>query len=349
MSRTRLLLVSMYPLDAGLWGPTARITRLRDELAQLVDLDVIDGYRSKRRPRLWRYALAGRHRGLDGIYVESSTFLPAESDIAFLGLSRALGIPVLTYIRDAYQLFPESYPRDTLKRRLAAAAFGPAIRAMRAASSHLAFPTPGLAEAVLGREADAVMLPPGAPPPVDVPRSPTANRILYVGDARLPAHGADRLIAAVEIVRRAGVGIELDVVSRPGQEPDPPHPDWLRVHRAEGRAIHALLPDAVATAIPRPRNPYNDLALPIKLFDYLSYGRPLLITDCVEQARVVADADAGIVTRDDPGAIADGIIRLATASPEQIARWSGNATAAARAASWEDRARRIVNVLQSSS
>ena len=73
------------------------------------------------------------------------------------------------------------------------------------------------------------------------------------------------------------------------------------------------------------------------------------MTDCIEQARVVADADAGIVTGDDPGAIADGIVRLTRASPEQIARWSGNATAAARAASWEDRARRIVNVLQSSS
>ena len=96
MSRTRLLLVSMYPLDAGLWGPTARITRLRDELARLVNLDVIDGYRAQRRPRLWRYALEGRMRGLDGIYVESSTFLPAESDLAFLGLSRALGIPVVT-------------------------------------------------------------------------------------------------------------------------------------------------------------------------------------------------------------------------------------------------------------
>ena len=49
MSPTRLLLVSMYPLDAGIWGPTARITRVRDELARLVDLDVIDGYRAGRR------------------------------------------------------------------------------------------------------------------------------------------------------------------------------------------------------------------------------------------------------------------------------------------------------------
>ena len=348
MSRTRLLLVSMYPLDGGMWGPTARITRLRNELARLADLDVIDGYRARRRPSLWRYALAGRQRGLDGIYVESSTFLPAESDIAFLGLSRALGIPVLTYIRDAYQLFPEYYPRDTLKRRFGATAFLPAIRAMRAASSDLAFPTAGLAEAVLGPGANPILLPPGAPPPVDVPRSRAASRILYVGDARLPPHGADRLISAVEIARRAGAGVELDVVCRPGQEPGPPHPTWLRVHRAEGEAIHALLPDVLATAIPRPRNRYNDLALPIKLFDYLSYGRPLLVTDCLEQAHLVTEADAGIVTRDDPAAIADAIVRLAEAPSEQLEQWSSNATAAARAASWEDRARRIVNILTSS-
>ena len=348
MSRTRLLLVSMYPLDAGLWGPTVRIMQLRDELAKLVDLDIIDGYRAGRRPHLWRYALAGRQRGLDGIYVESSTFLPAESDVAFLGLSRALGIPVITYVRDAYQLFPEAYPRDTLKRRLAAAAFRPALRAMDAVSSSLAFPTAGLARAVLGPDVNPVLLPPGAPPPVDVPRSPTARRILYVGDAVLPTQGWERLVSAVEIARRAGAEVELDVVSRPGQGPSQPHPSWLRVHRAEGKGIHALLGDVLATAIPRPRNRYNDLALPIKLFDYLSYGRPLLVTDCIEQASLVSGADAGIVTRDDPTAIADGIVRLASAPPEQIARWSSNAADAARAASWEDRARTIVNLLASS-
>ena len=344
-----MLLVSMYPLDAGIWGPTARITRLRDELARLVDLDVVDGYRASRRSRLWRYALDGRQRGLDGVYVESSTFLPSESDVAFLGLSRALDIPVVTYIRDAYQLFPDQYPRDTLKRRLGAAAFRPAIGALGAASSRLAFPTAGLAEAVVGRRADPLLLPPGAPPPVDVPRSEHANRVLYVGDARLPAQGGERLISAVAIARESGATVELDVVTRIGQEPSGPHPPWLRINRAEGTAIHELLPDVVASVIPRPQNRYNDLALPIKLFDYLSYGRPLIVTDCTEQARVVADADAGVVTGDEPSAIAEAILRVTTASPEQIAAWSRGAVGAARAASWEDRARRIVDVLTSSS
>jgi glycosyltransferase involved in cell wall biosynthesis len=338
----------MYPLDAGMWGPTVRVRRLRDEFARLADLDVIAGYRTARRTRLWGYALSGRLRGLDGIYVESSTFLPAESDIAFLALARALGIPVVTFVRDAYQLFPESYPRDTLKRRLGAALFRPALRALGAVSSQLAFPTAGLAQAVLGANPDAILLPPGAPPPVDVPRSHAANRILYVGDTVLPTQGADRLLAAVEIARGAGVDVELDVVSRSGDDSSPPNRPWLRVHRAEGAAIHALLPDVVATAIPRPRSRYNDLALPIKLFDYLSYARPLLVTDCAEQAGLVAGADAGIVTRDDPAALADGIARIVSAPREQLDRWSRNAAEAARAASWEDRARGIVSRLTSS-
>jgi glycosyltransferase involved in cell wall biosynthesis len=331
----------MYPLDQGMWGPTVRISHLRDELNRLVDLDVVSGYRGARRVALARYALSGRLRRLDGIYVESSTFLPAEADIAFLGLARALGIGVLTYIRDAYQLFADYGRPATLRQRAGRAAFGPMIHALRTVSSRLAFPTRGLAEAVLGDDADALLLPPGAPPPVEVPRQAHANRLLFVGDARLPAHGADRLISAVASARGDGANVEVEVVSRPGQEPPAPHPDWLHVRRAEGEEIHALLPDVLATVIPRPRGAYNDLALPIKLFDYLSYGRPLLVTDCVEQARVVRDADAGIVSTDDREALAAAIGRLAGAPSDELDGWSRNAHSAARAASWAARAEAI--------
>ena len=335
----------MYPLDRGMWGPTVRIGHLRDELASLVELDLVSGYRWPRRAALARYAGSGRLRGLDGIYVESSTFMPAETDIAFLGLARALRIPVLTYIRDAYQLFDDYGHAASLKQRLGAAAFGPMIRALRAVSTRLAFPSIGLADAVLGTGSEAVLLPPGAPPPVEAPRNAGANRLLFVGDARLPAQGADRLIAATERARNDGAAVELEIVSRPGQEPSAPHPDWLHVRRAEGPAIHALLPDVLATVIPRPRNAYNDLALPIKLFDYLSYGRPLLVTDCTEQACVVRDADAGIVTADETDALAEAIARLASAPAEALDAWSRNAHAAAHSAAWRERARIIRDIL----
>jgi hypothetical protein len=339
-----LLLLSMYPLGERTSGPTARIGHVRDELARRVELDVISGYRPRRRARLARYAASGRLRGLDGIYVESSTFLPAEADIAFLGLARGLGIRVVTYIRDAYQLFPDEYPVDGLRRRAGVVAFRPAVAALRAVSHLLAFPTQGLATAVLGPGAEHVLLPPGAPPPVSIARDPGADRLLLVGDARLPAHGADRLGMAVEMARAAGVAVGLDVVTRPGDEPPGPLPGWLRIHRGSGSEIHALLPGVIATVIPRPRSAYNDLALPVKLFEYLSYGRPLLVTDCVEQARVVADAGAGVVTADDPLAMADAIGQILHAGAAQLDEWSARALVAARAASWERRAARIVEL-----
>ncbi|MGZ8475285.1 MAG: hypothetical protein ACXWWQ_03540, partial [Candidatus Limnocylindria bacterium] len=64
-----------------------------------------------------------------------------------------------------------------------------------------------------------------------------------------------------------------------------------------------------------------------------------------EQARVVSDAEAGIVTDDPPEAIADAIGELMTAAPEQRAMWAAHAHAAARAASWAQRAAVIVDRL----
>lgn len=337
----------MYPLAERTSGPTVRISHLRDELADMVDLDVVAGWRGARRVALARYAVSGRLRGLDGIYVESSSFLPAEADIAFLGLARSLGVRVLTYVRDAYQLFAEYAEGGSPRRRAGRAAFRPALRLLRAVSSAMAFPTSGLARAVLGpaRAADAVLLPPGAPPPARVAAREGADRLLYVGAANLPSHGVDRLLAAVAMAREAGTQVELTVVAREGQDPPPPHPAWLRIERADQAAIPALLPDVSATVIPRPRSRYNDLALPIKLWDYLSYGRPLLVTDCVEQARVVADAEAGLVSGDSPAELAAAVGRLLAAAPAQRERWSSNAERAAVAASWRHRARRIVEVL----
>jgi glycosyltransferase involved in cell wall biosynthesis len=134
-------------------------------------------------------------------------------------------------------------------------------------------------------------------------------------------------------------------VSRPGEEPPEPLPPWLRIERGAGPQIHALLPEVLATVQPRRRSPYNDLAVPIKVMEYLSYGRPLLVTDCLEQARIVRDADAGIVVADHVDALADGMRRLVTAPAADLERWSANARAAAERASWGHRAQTIVELL----
>ena len=262
-------------------GPEVRIRRMLAALREQVAVDLVDGHRPGRRAALAGYALRGRLRGLDGIYVESSTALPSETDLAILGVARAAGIPVLTYVRDAYQLFEDYYQADTWRRRASRRLFPAAMRALRLVSTDLAFPSRGLAEAVLGPRAgaEAPLLPPGSPPPFGVPRAPGANRLLFVGDTRVPAQGGDLMLAAVEAARRDGVDVELLCVTRPGGEPPLPHPAWLRVERASSDEVAFLLPEVIGTVIPRAPGAYNDLAIPIKLMEYLAYGRPLLVTD----------------------------------------------------------------------
>jgi glycosyltransferase involved in cell wall biosynthesis len=338
----------MYPLDRGLWGATTRITQLRDALARRVELDVVSGTRAGRARDALRYLAAGRLRGLAGIYVENATTLPGPVDLAFLAIARARRIPVLTYLRDAQQLFPEYYAATTPKRRASRALFLPAMRALMRVSTAVAFPSRGLAAAVLGdprRARKAILLPPGARLADEYPITPEARSLLFVGSLRYPAHGGSILLQAIEQARAAGSLVELICVSRPGEELPGPQPAWLRLVRAEGREIDALLPAVLATITPRRRTPYNDLAVPIKVMEYLGYGRPLIVTDTTETAAIVEAAGCGVIVADTPQGLAAGIATVAGASPEQLARWGQAARQAAIANSWDARAARVLELL----
>lgn len=343
----RVLLVAMYRLGGDPSGPTVRISHLRDSLAQRVHLDVVSGARLERAAALARYAVRGRLRGLAGIYVESSSSLPGPIDLLFLGVARLRQIKVLTYIRDAYQLFPEYYVADSVKRRVSRAAFLPAFRSLALVSSIVAFPSRGLARAVLGdaRSRSIALLPPGAQVSQVPPVSPSARAFLYVGSLAHAAHGGAILIEAVRLAREGGHEVELICVTPARDEPAGPHPTWLRFVRASRAETEQLLPSVLATVIPRRRTPYNHLAVPIKVLEYLGYGRPLIVTDVEETAAIVRAADCGVVVPDTAEGLAAGIAEVASASADQIRSWGEAARRAAVANSWEVRADRILELL----
>jgi glycosyltransferase involved in cell wall biosynthesis len=340
-------MVAMYRLGGDPTGPTVRIDHLRDSLAHRVRLDVVSGARLKRAGALVRYVARGRMRGLAGIYVESSSSLPGPIDFVFLGLARLSRIKVLTFIRDAYQLFPEYYSADSVKRRISRAVFLPAFRSLAWVSSNVAFPSRGLARAVLGdaRSRLVPLLPPGAQVSQVTPVDPKARAVLYVGSLAHAAHGGAILVEAVRLTRERGLDVELICVTPARDEPAGPHPAWLRFVRASGAQIEQLLPDVLATVTPRRRTPYNELAVPIKLLEYLGYGRPLIVTDVEETAAIVRGADCGVVVSDTAEGLAAGIAEVLLASADRIQSWGEAARRAAAANSWEVRANRILELL----
>lgn len=348
LRRPRVLLLAMYRLDSDRTGPMVRIGAVRASLSRRVVLDLISGTRTTRTWTMLRYALSGRMRRLAGIYVESSSSLPGPADLVFLGLARALGVPVLTYVRDAYQLFPEYYPLTSLRRRISRMAFLPAFRTLARTSSVVAFPSRGLARVVLGdgdRARRAALLPPGARLPDVAALDPAAREILYVGAIAHGPSGGDLLVDAMQLARERVTELRLICVVPEGQRPREPHPAWLEVVRGGDQEILGLLPRVLATVTPRLRTPYNDLSVPIKVLEYLGYGRPMIVTDATETAAIVEAAGSGIVVPATTDGLANGIVSVAEASAAQLHRWADAARTAAAASSWDMRAAEILELL----
>ncbi len=344
----RVLLLAMYRLDHATTGPTVRIGQMRDALARRVELDLLSGARVGRAGAILRYLAAGRLRGVAGIYVESSTSLPGPADLLLLAMARRRRIPVLTFIRDAYQLFPEYYQVTSARRRASRAAFLPMARRLARLSSVVAFPSRGLARVVLGDNGGAeaaALLPPGAHL-ADVPAlDPAARAILYVGSLAHAVSGGELLVHAIALARERDHDLTLICVVPRGQEPPHAPGSGIEVVHASGAEIERLVPRVLATVIPRRRSPYNDLAVPIKLFEYLGYQRPMIVTDAVETAAVVDAARCGIVVHDTAEGLANGMLAMAGAPPDQLAAWGEAAGSAAAANSWDERAARVLELL----
>jgi glycosyltransferase involved in cell wall biosynthesis len=119
----------------------------------------------------------------------------------------------------------------------------------------------------------------------------------------------------------------------------------LRTVRAEGSEMDALLPGVRASVTPRRRSPYNDLAVPIKVLEYLGFGRPLLVTDTYETSAIVREAGCGLIVPDTVDGLRDGILEIMRATPSRIDEWGRAARAHAERNSWRDRAERIVGLL----
>jgi glycosyltransferase involved in cell wall biosynthesis len=97
----------------------------------------------------------------------------------------------------------------------------------------------------------------------------------------------------------------LDRLKRASHEP------WIQIGSATYDELGDELSSASALAIPHPGNAYMDVALPVKLFDTLAAGRPLVVTPRTETRAIVERLDVGVVTADDgPDAIAASIVSL---------------------------------------
>lgn len=185
--------------------------------------------------------------------------------------------------------------------------------------------------------------------PRELPGVPTIGMVSGAAEGR----GIESLIAAARALRTTEPDLRLLLWLAAGDAAGEAYLAGLRAEVAADRWIeigavdHAALGEALGRAtvlvVPHPANDYMDVAVPVKLFDSMAAGRPVVVTPRTETRKIVEAANAGVVVDDDtPGALAEGI-RTVLADPTFAARLGANARAAAeRDFDWAVIGRRLV-------
>lgn len=262
-------------------------------------------------------------------------------DFTIMRTMRRAGVPVGVFYRDAYWRCGPRVPRSFWEavtnafQRLDLVGYG-------FNRVHFFLPSVGLGELVgLDRMASYSTLPP-AGEDMSVSDAPVVDgeiHLVYVGG--LGAHYVlTEFLRALDGVE----GAHLDLVTRKTQwetflseHPDLPVARVSPSFLAAGELAPVYSGASVAVLAVEPGG-YWDIAVPVKLFEYLSYGRPVIATRGTEAARIVERFGAGWVVDHDETRMRSLLEHLRDHPAEIIER----AAAARRAAvenTWETRAR----------
>jgi glycosyltransferase involved in cell wall biosynthesis len=307
-SRGGILIYGMYDISTPSSAPKVRITMMTEALSRQTHTELISGGRMARTIAAARWLASGGPRRVGAVYVESATSSAMPTDLAFLAFMRLLRKPVGVYFRDAYQLFRDVHPRSHRRQILSDWLWRLTTPLLKAIASVRYAPSTGLARVL--RLSGSVILPPGTDPTapnLGVGEDDMVGAIVQVD----PRSGLDKLVAAMELVRVHRPEARLRVVARSiGKEDADGLAPWMEVVTPARSSIAEALAGARVCVLPLPVNAYTNLAVAVRLFDLLAFGKPIVATDTLETRAILDASGAGMVTEDSAEGMARGILDL---------------------------------------
>ena len=284
-------------------------------------------------------------------YVESPVYpILWPEDRALLQKIHALDIPLGYFYRDYYRRFPELFPRrsslvgrvkelwlDHLQKKT--------NRLLRACDI-VYFPSRQAAALFDYRKWS--LLPPGGEEHSPAPAG-EGRTCIYVGG--LTNHyGGETLLRAFALLNREKTEYPLILVCRAGEWAAMPAEyrtaPWLELHHVSGAALEPLYRRAGAGLIAdRLPNAYNDLAHSVKLFEYMSYGLPVVYVKSVATHEFVSRYSFGIGTEFSPESLADGVREMFADEHVYAQRRAAAREALLSGNRWIDRAEQVIREL----
>ena len=282
---------------------------------------------------------------IDYIYIETGSSL-YHFDYIFLNMLKKRGISIFPFIRDLYWRYPGTLKQDKQTDKWFRYCQREYDWYLKNAAA-LLFPAKSMADAVDFPE--KYLLPPaGDSYRCMNPELPQTKNVVFVGGL-YPKAGVDILLNAMEYVINEhpdayctiiGHG-DLDILNKWK------HKKWLHFTTGSYWDMPDIMSSAYIATIPWSTVlPHNNITMPYKLFDYMSFGRPIVATNCKETAKFIRENEVGIVIDSTPEDFAAGIIKLLD-DRELAKRLGQNALSLIeKKHSWKHRAKELVEIME---
>ncbi len=291
----------------------------------------------------------------DICYVENSTHpLFRLEDRKLIKRVKSMGVPVGYFYRDAYYRYPELYgPTQNIKDFLKYYSLLPLFyrdeKLTRKYVDVLYFPSEGACEFFQHNNPKAL---PPAGEMKDVVKSPRKQTSLYIGGI-MGGYGFPDLIETYKILNKDGIypliiccrKDELGKLNLTAEILNKKY-SWINVVHASGSNLSKYYCMSDLCVVPKINDAYNDIAVNIKFYEYLSYGKPFIARPSKDAMKIFKESNAAIFTRDYTIESLVEAVRDFFKSEDKQERMSQAAIEFIRRGNtWEDRAKEVCNDL----
>ena len=226
-------------------------------------------------------------------------------------------LPTGIFYRDAYWKLADWYSYKGLKTRFPWLRYRLDLLVFSRTATIIFFPSQTMAD-LFSLAPPKAPLPPGGQimareyylRPVD-----EIKTVVYVGDIK-HRYSLEMLLQALDLVNRK-VALNLELVCRQDEFMQQrltfanyADAEWLHVHHLTGESLGQVYRRSNIAMIPALKSLYNDMTMPVKLFEYLSYGLPVVATNCTEMTNFISRNKVGLIAENNASSLADRILQL---------------------------------------
>lgn len=311
-----ILYITFVDFDEQKSGSSVRPKKIYEAFNSIgVSVKLLEGQQNKKKLRwksVWKYFKEIRNNKYDLCYVEppSGVVFNICDHLLLLYISKIKKVPTGVFYRDAFWKLSKDYPKSGLKSKILIFMHKFDWIIFNMSSNVMYFPSESFAEHFKCN--NKVILMPGAEKIAGLLNG-EENSFIYVGGIE-GSYGADLLLESFQKAYDINNAVRLNLVCR--NENDTilkyKNREWLNLFvgksgKDELKEIYDKSKYAILSLIP---GDYMDLAVPIKIFEYISYEKPILSTDCKEISKIITKYNIGKISNPNSEDLSKSIIDM---------------------------------------